>query len=94
MSERAYDELVALALKARPDWRDHDLRAGLAGAAVNGWEWDRALQETVRLVSQKGSDPRELAIASRDPLRPTGVSAPPSDDYRRIVETTLGSRGE
>ncbi|MEV4059703.1 hypothetical protein [Nonomuraea dietziae] len=58
--ERATDELVALALAVRPDWREADVRADLANASMIGLTWPQQLVGLARLMADPCAVSREL----------------------------------
>lgn len=67
--QRAVPQLVDLAVRVRPDWREADLRAVIAGAATIGMTWEQTLVGLARLMVDEHAHPRELIPDSRDPLR-------------------------
>lgn len=87
----ATDELSALALAARPDWREHELHQALLACRTAGWTWRHTLTVTVRLLADPHGTPWELKRLTASPVtRMPG--AQPGEGYRRAREA-LASRG-
>lgn len=65
----ATTELVALALKARPDWAQHeqDLWDALTLAEAQNWSWPRRLVYTAKLIVIADSKPADLRAAVSAP---------------------------
>lgn len=92
----ALAELIALAAAVRPDWDATALRDALVACHTAGWAWTRTLRETVRLLCDPESEPRDLTMAARNPLQ---RKPPAPDTYERgsaMARELLGlpSRGE
>lgn len=63
---RATPELVALAHAARPDWREHAVRAVIAEAAAVGWTWPAVLVALPRLMCDPEAVPGDLIPYQRN----------------------------
>jgi hypothetical protein len=79
----AYEELVALCVKAREDWREEDIRGALVNAKTTGMRWGTAIRTMGRLIDDPQAEPRDLCYDYRKP------SSPPPDVVQSAKERAL-----
>lgn len=94
--QEAPGELVALAVRMRPDWHAEDLGDALFAAKQAGWSWDARFREIIRLLVRPDGYPAELREACRrpaalppaltGPVRPGGDGLPKAEEVRALLD--------